>query len=80
MDPSEFNASPLIPEYYTDSVNFATNLYGFTLEFGVMQAQDQPPRSVVRVRIVQPLMLMTSLEVPFTSSTNSSCVPSRTPS
>lgn len=40
-----------IPEYYTDSVNFATNIYGFTLEFGVMQGQDQPPRPLVRVRM-----------------------------
>ena len=29
-----------LPEFYTDSVNFMTNIYGFTLEFGVMQAQD----------------------------------------
>jgi hypothetical protein len=40
-----------IPEYYTDSVNFATNIYGFALEFGVMQGQEQPPRSLVRVRM-----------------------------
>ena len=40
-----------LPEFYTDSVNFATNLYGFALEFGVMQGQDQPPRSVVRIRM-----------------------------
>ena len=51
MDASEFVSSPLIPEYYSDSVNFATNLYGFSLEFGVMQGQDEPPRSVVRVRM-----------------------------
>ena len=46
-DPEPFG----IPEFYTDSVNFATNLYGFTLEFGCMQAQDQPPRTVARVRM-----------------------------
>lgn len=40
-----------LPEYYTDSVNFMTNIYGFTLEFGVMQAQDQPPRSQVRIKM-----------------------------
>lgn len=40
-----------IPEYYTDSVNFMTNLYGFTLDFAVMDAQEQPPRSQVRVRM-----------------------------
>jgi len=32
------------PEYYTDSVNFMTNIYGFTLEFGAIQAQDAPPK------------------------------------
>jgi hypothetical protein len=40
-----------IPEYYTDSVNFMTNIYGFTLEFGVMQAQDDPPRQQVRIKM-----------------------------
>lgn len=40
-----------IPEYYTDSVNFMTNIYGFTLEFGVMQAQEEPPRQLVRVKM-----------------------------
>lgn len=48
MDPDEFDDTP---EYYTDSVNFMTNIYGFTLDFGVMMAQDQPPRSQVRVRM-----------------------------
>lgn len=48
MDPEEFISTP---EYYTDSVNFMTNIYGFTLDFGVMEAQDQPPRSQVRVRM-----------------------------
>ena len=49
MDPEEY--TPPIPEYYVDSVNFATNLYGFMLEFGVMQAQDAPPKSVVKIRM-----------------------------
>ena len=49
MDPEEFTIP--LPEYYTDSVNFSTNLYGFMLEFGVMQAQDAPPRGVVKVRM-----------------------------
>lgn len=40
-----------VPEYYTDSVNFMTNIYGFALDFGVMMAQDQPPKSQVRVRM-----------------------------
>jgi hypothetical protein len=40
-----------IPEYYTDSVNFMTNIYGFTLEFGVMQQQDDPPRPLVRIKM-----------------------------
>jgi hypothetical protein len=40
-----------LPEYYTDSVNFMTNIYGFTLEFGATQAQDQPPRPLVRVKM-----------------------------
>ncbi len=40
-----------IPEYYTDSVNFMTNIYGFTLEFAVMQAQEQPPRPLVRIKM-----------------------------
>lgn len=40
-----------IPEYYTDSVNFMTNIYGFTLEFGVMQAQEEPPRQLVRIKM-----------------------------
>ncbi len=48
MDPEDFVG---IPEYYTDSVNFMTNIYGFTLEFGVMQAQDAPPRSLVRIKM-----------------------------
>lgn len=39
------------PEYYVDSVSFMTNVYGFTLDFGVMQAQDAPPRQQVRVRM-----------------------------
>ena len=39
------------PEYYTDSVNFMTNVYGFTLEFGMMQAQEMPPRAQVRVKM-----------------------------
>ena len=40
-----------VPEYYTDSVNFMTNIYGFALDFGVMMVQDQPPKSQVRVRM-----------------------------
>ncbi len=40
-----------IPEYYTDSVNFMTNIYGFTLEFGVMQQQDEAPRPQVRIKM-----------------------------
>jgi len=40
-----------VPEYYTDSVNFMTNIYGFTLEFGAMQQQEQPPRPQVRVKM-----------------------------
>ncbi|HSV75327.1 MAG TPA: DUF3467 domain-containing protein [Chthonomonadales bacterium] len=40
-----------IPEFYTDSVNFMTNIYGFTLEFGAMQAQDAPPRPLCRVKM-----------------------------
>jgi hypothetical protein len=40
-----------LPEFYTDSVNFMTNIYGFTLEFGVMQAQDDPPRPQVRIKM-----------------------------
>ena len=40
-----------LPEYYTDSVNFMTNIYGFTLEFGVMQQQDDPPRQLVRIKM-----------------------------
>lgn len=40
-----------IPEYYTDSVNFMTNIYGFTLEFGVMQQQEEPPRPQVRIKM-----------------------------
>jgi hypothetical protein len=39
------------PTYYTDSVNFMTNIYGFTLEFGEMQAQDRPPHPKVRVKM-----------------------------
>jgi len=49
MDPEEFLSG--VPDYYVDSVNFATNLYGFMLEFGVMQSQDEPPRAVARVRM-----------------------------
>lgn len=40
-----------LPEYYTDSVNFMTNIYGFTLEFGVMQQQEEPPRGQVRIKM-----------------------------
>ena len=40
-----------IPEYYTDSVNFMTNMYGFTLEFGVMGQHDDPPRPLVRIKM-----------------------------
>jgi len=48
MNPEELIG---VPEYYTDSVNFMTNIYGFTLEFGVMQAQEEPPRPLVRVKM-----------------------------
>jgi hypothetical protein len=48
MDMDEFEE---VPEYYTDSVNFMTNIYGFALDFGVMVVQDQPPKSQVRVRM-----------------------------
>ncbi len=48
MEPDEIDD---LPEYYTDSVNFMTNIYGFTLEFGVMQAQDAPPRQVARIKM-----------------------------
>ncbi|MBM3492999.1 MAG: DUF3467 domain-containing protein [Armatimonadetes bacterium] len=48
MDMDEFED---VPEYYTDSVNFMTNIYGFALDFGVMVVQDQPPKSQVRVRM-----------------------------
>jgi hypothetical protein len=41
----------IIPEYYTDSVNFMTNIYGFMLEFGIMQQQEQPPHPKVRIRM-----------------------------
>jgi|YelNatPaOPRAMG01_1025707.scaffolds.fasta_scaffold401586_1 hypothetical protein len=51
MDDMEFEHYDATPEYYTDSVNFTTNIYGFLLEFGVMQGQDEPPRSVVRIRM-----------------------------
>jgi hypothetical protein len=40
-----------VPEYYSDSVNFMTNIYGFALDFGVMVAQDEPPKTQVRVRM-----------------------------
>ena len=40
-----------LPEYYTDSVNFMTNIYGFTLEFGVMQGNDEPPKSIARIKM-----------------------------
>lgn len=40
-----------LPEYYTDSVNFMTNIYGFTLEFGAIQAQDAPPKPQVRIKM-----------------------------
>jgi hypothetical protein len=49
MSPEEMMID--IPEYYTDSVNFMTNIYGFTLEFGVMQQQDDPPRQQVRIKM-----------------------------
>ncbi|NLH99272.1 MAG: DUF3467 domain-containing protein [Chthonomonadales bacterium] len=48
MDIDDFDD---VPEYYTDSVNFMTNIYGFALDFGVMMVQDQPPKSQVRVRM-----------------------------
>lgn len=48
MDEDEFVR---IPEYYTDSVNFLTNIYGFTLDFGVQQADEQPPRWLVRMKM-----------------------------
>lgn len=40
-----------VPEFYCDSVNFMTNIYGFALDFGVMVAQDEPPKTQVRVRM-----------------------------
>ena len=48
MNPEEMLS---LPEYYTDSVNFMTNIYGFTLEFGVMGQQDDPPRQLVRIKM-----------------------------
>jgi hypothetical protein len=48
MDEDTLNS---IPEYYTDSVSFMTNLYGFMLEFGAMQSQDAPPTPQVRIRM-----------------------------
>ncbi len=47
----EFEDMDETPEFYADSVNFMTNVYGFTLDFGVMQAQDRPPQTTVRVRM-----------------------------
>lgn len=40
-----------VPEFYCDSVNFMTNIYGFALDFGVMVSQDEPPKTQVRVRM-----------------------------
>lgn len=40
-----------LPEYYTDSVNFVTNIYGFMLEFSVITQQEDPPKPQVRVRM-----------------------------
>jgi hypothetical protein len=40
-----------LPEYFTDSVNFMTNIYGITMEFGVMQPNDQPPIPKARVKM-----------------------------
>ena len=48
MDPDEFIR---VPEYYTDSVNFQTNLYGFMLEFGIVKGAEQAPAPVVRMRM-----------------------------
>lgn len=47
----DFSDMPGTPEFYADSVEFMTNIYGFTLDFGAMQAQDKPPRAQVRVRM-----------------------------
>ncbi len=41
----------MLPEYFTDSVNFMTNIYGITMEFGVMQANDAPPIAKARVKM-----------------------------
>lgn len=49
--PAEPEKTQGTPEYYTDSVNFMTNVYGFMLEFSVMLQQDQPPQPQVRVRM-----------------------------
>jgi len=38
-----------IPEYYTDSVCFWTNVYGFTLEFGKTQGEDRSPKPLVSI-------------------------------
>jgi hypothetical protein len=38
-----------IPEYYTDSVYFLTNVYGFTLEFGKTQGEDRSPKPLVSI-------------------------------
>jgi hypothetical protein len=40
------------PEYYADSVQFMTNIYGFTLEFGTIQPeQEGAPRPRVRIKM-----------------------------
>lgn len=49
--PEEPEKTQETPEYYTDSVNFMTNVYGFMLEFSVIQQQDRPPQPQVRVRM-----------------------------
>jgi hypothetical protein len=51
--PDEFEE---IPEYYTDSVNFMTNIYSFMVEFGAQQPNPEgleppPPRPLVRVKM-----------------------------
>jgi hypothetical protein len=48
MGPNDYED---IPDLYTDSVNFTTNVYGFTVEFGLIQGQDQPPQRLAVMRM-----------------------------
>ena len=48
------------PEYYIDSVNISTQLYGSTLDLGQLR-EDEPPLVKVRIKVSPPMAKVLSV-------------------